>query len=79
MNRTLTDGMAKSTKPLLKNLSGSHLLVGLDGGEESLAGWGDASLSNWRFPWSRAFEVRMDIQVNDLTKAAESFLKTLVS
>lgn len=79
LNQTLSDGMAKSAKPLLKNLSGSHLLIGLDGSEESLAGWGDVTLTNWRFPWNRAFEVRMDIQVNDLAKPAESFLKTLFS
>jgi len=79
LSKTLSDGMAKSAKPLLKNLSGSHLLVGLDGGEDSLAGWGDASLSDWCFPWNRAFEVRMKIQVNDLTKPEESFVQSLVS
>lgn len=79
LNKVLSDGMAGSAKPLLKNLSRSHLLVGTDGSAEDLAGWGNVTLSNWRFPWNRAFEVRMDIQVNVLIKPAESFLKTLIS
>ena len=77
LNTTLSGGMEKSAKALLKNLSASHLLVGLDGSADSAAGWGNITLSNWRFPWNRAFEVRMDIGVGDLLKPAGSFLKTL--
>ena len=77
LNAALTNGMAKSAKALLKNLSASHLLVGLNGTADSAAGWGDITLSNWRFPWNRAFEVRMDISVGGLTKASESFLNAL--
>ena len=76
LNTTLTDGMAKSAKPLLKNLADSHLLIGLDGSADSVAGWGDITLTNWRFPWNRAFEVRMDIGVSGLTAASENSLKT---
>ena len=79
LNNTLLKGMAKSARPLLSNLSGSHLLIGLDGGEGSLAGWGDVALTNWHFPWNRAFEVRMDILLNDLVNPSESFLKTVTS
>ena len=76
LNTTLTDGMAKSAKPLLKNLADSHLLIGLDGSADSAAGWGDITLTNWRFPWNRAFEVRMDIGVSGLTATSENSLKT---
>ena len=76
LGKTLSDGMAKSAKPLLKNLAASHLLIGLDGSADSVAGWGDITLTNWRFPWNRAFEVRMDIGVSGLTAASENSLKT---
>lgn len=54
----LTKKMDKACAPLLRNLSASNYLTDLSGG---LAGWGGAALENWRFPWQRAFEVRMDI------------------
>ena len=79
MNTTLSNGMGKSAKSLLNNLSGSHLLIGLNGSPDSVAGWGEVNLANWRFPWNRAFEVRMDISAGDLTKASDPFLKTLFS
>lgn len=58
----LTERMGESARRVLKNLSGSNLLLSLDTSEEgSLAGWGTVSLSGWTFPWYRTFEVRMDI------------------
>lgn len=78
LDKTLSDGMAKAAKPLLKNFSRSNLLVSLEG-EDRLAGWSEVSLSDWSFPWSRAFEVRMKISVNDLTKPHESLLSGLFS
>jgi len=78
LDKTLSDGMARAAKPLLKNFSRSNLLISLEG-EDRLAGWSEVSLSNWSFPWSRAFEVRMKISVNDLTKPHESLLSGLFS
>lgn len=78
VTKTLSDGMEKAAAPILKNLSHSNLLVSLNeaDGESgaNLAGWGKVSLSEWSFPWSRAFEVRMRIDVNDLTKPHKKLL-----
>ena len=56
----LTKKMDKACAPLLRNLSASNYLTDLSG---SLSGWGGVALENWRFPWQRAFEVRMDIRL----------------
>ena len=69
----LETGMAESTKAVLKNLNHSHLIISLkefeaSGGTEGLAGWGNLDLENWRFPWQRVFEVRMDMTIGELTK-----------
>ena len=43
----------------------SNLLASLDSnGAASLAGWGAVSLSNYRFPWERAFEIDMDMDIS---------------
>ena len=71
VRKKLEEGMAQSTKAVLKNLSRSNLIVSLEeyqAGEGGMAGWGDICLSNWRFPWQRVFEVRMDIQLGALTE-----------
>ena len=58
----LTSGMEAAAAPVLKNLEHSNFLIALDAqGGTSLAGWGDIALSNYRFPWNRAFEIDMDI------------------
>ena len=69
----LEKGMAESTKAVLKNLSRSDLIVSLEefrasGGAEGLMGWGNIRLENWRFPWQRVFEVRMDMTIGELKK-----------
>ena len=68
VRKKLEDGMAASTKAVLKNLSQSNLITSLEefdasGGTEGLMGWGKISLVNWRFPWQRVFEVRMDMTI----------------
>ena len=74
VQKKLEQGMANSTKAVLKNLSGSNLIVSLEeyeasDGAKGVMGWGGISLSNWRFPWQRVFEVRMDLVLEPLTKA----------
>ena len=74
--KKLEDGMAKSTKDVLKNLSRSNLIADVteNGDGNTLAGWGEVTLANWRFPWQRVFEVRMDLQVGALTEPHKSIL-----
>ena len=65
----LTAGMDKTTAPVLKNLERSSLLVGLNPHVNTTAAhWGKIGLSNYRFPWNRAFEIDMDISVAPLTR-----------
>ena len=73
IQKKLETGMAESTKAVLKNLEKSNLITSLEefaasGGTEGIAGWGKIQLSNWRFPWQRVFEVRMDLSLGSLTK-----------
>ena len=54
----LTAGMDKATAPVLKNLERSSLLIGLKPHVDTVtAHWGKVCLSNYRFPWNRAFEI----------------------
>jgi hypothetical protein len=73
IQKKLEAGMAESTKGVLKNLERSNLITSLEEftasrGTEGIAGWGEVHLSNWRFPWQRVFEVRMDLSLGSLTK-----------
>jgi len=76
----LSDGMDKAAAPILKNLSRSNLVTSpkdYTGGTEGTAGWGPISFSDWSFPWYRSFEVRMKINVNDLTKPHQKLFSWL--
>ena len=53
--------MEESSKPVLRNLERSAMISGLAPYEE--LGWGTLALSHYRFPWDRAFEIGMDIEV----------------
>ena len=65
----LTTEMDKATAPVLKNLERSSLLIGLKPHVDTVtAHWGKIGLSNYRFPWNRAFEIDMDISVDPLTR-----------
>ena len=65
----LTAGMDKATAPVLKNLERSSLFIGLKPHVDTVtAHWGKVCLSNYRFPWNRAFEIDMDISVDPLTR-----------
>ena len=60
----LEQGMRESTRPVLKNFSGSTLPVSADplspGGTWR---WPSLTLSGYAFPWDRAFEISMQIAV----------------
>ena len=65
----LTTEMDKATAPVLKNLERSSLLIGLKPHVDTVtAHWGKVGLSNYHFPWNRAFEIDMDISVDPLTR-----------
>ena len=73
VQKKLEQGMEDSTKAVLKNLKHSNLIVSLEqyeasAGAEGIMGWGGIRLANWRFPWQRVFEVRMDLTLEPLTK-----------
>lgn len=52
--------MAVSAAPVLANFSGGKILVGLSPWAETDCG--TLTLSNYRFPWNRVFEIGMDIR-----------------
>ena len=71
----LTEGMDTATASVLKNLEHSNLLIALKPHvDTTLAGWGAVTLSNYRFPWARAFEIDMDIAVSPLSEPHKAVL-----
>ncbi len=71
----LTAGMDAATASVLKNLEHSNLLIGLKPHmDTALAGWGTVTLSNYRFPWARAFEIDMDIAISPLSEPHKAVL-----
>ena len=77
----LEEGMEKSSKPMLKNLSASNFITDLETYDPStlsgMAGWGSITMENWRFPWQRVFEVRMDISAGPPRDPHKSFFAGL--
>ena len=65
--------MAEETAPVIKNLERSNFINELPEGkgEYSERGWGGIALDNYRYPWDRAFEMSMDIQLGDWTEPHE--------
>ena len=72
----LEKGMANAAGKVVKNLERSNYIISLERNDENdgLAGWGGIMLTNYRFPWDRAFEIGMDIEVGDFTKPHKSVL-----
>ena len=71
----LEAGMAEATAPVIENLERSNFISALpSAGEYTERGWGGVELTNYRFPWDRAFEIGMDIQLGDFTEPHQSFL-----
>ena len=64
--------MTEETADVVKNLERSNLISSLAPYEER--GWGGIRLENYRFPWDRAFEIGMDIQLGDFTEPHEKVL-----
>ncbi len=71
----LESGMEAETAPVIENLEHSNF-ISADSSRQSYAelGWGSITLGNYRFPWDRAFEISMDIQLGDFTQPHQQFL-----
>ena len=71
----LEAGMAEAAAPVIENLERSNFISALpSAGEYAERGWGGVELTTYRFPWDRAFEIGMDIQLGDFTEPHQSFL-----
>ena len=68
----LESGMDAASADVLKNLEQSNFISSLDPYEER--GWGGVALENYRFPWDRAFEIGMDLEIGDFTQPHKSVL-----
>ena len=68
----LESGMAQATEAVVTNLERSNFISSLEPYEER--GWGSVTLSNYRFPWDRAFEIGMDLEIGDFTQPHKSVL-----
>ena len=64
--------MEEETESVIENLERSNFIVSLEPYSEH--GWGGIELENYRFPWSRTFEMTMDVIVGCSTEAHESIL-----
>lgn len=72
----LERGMTAATGDVVKNLERSNYILSLERSHENggLAGWGGIMLTDYRFPWDRAFEIGMDIQVGEAMAPHQKFL-----
>ena len=71
----LESGMAAATADVIANLERSNFISALpSAGEYAERGWGGVELTNYRFPWDRAFEIGMDIRLGDFTEPHKQVL-----
>lgn len=68
----LESGMEAATADVVENLEHSNFITDLEPYTER--GWGGVELTNYRFPWDRAFEIGMDIRLGEFTKPHEKLL-----
>ena len=69
----LESGMAAATAPVIRNLERSNFISDLPP-NYAKRGWGGIALKNYRFPWDRAFEIGVDIQLGEFTEPHERVL-----
>ena len=71
----LERGMDDATAKVIDNLEHSNFISALPPtGEYAERGWGGVELTNYRFPWDRAFEIGMDIRLGEFTQPHEKIL-----
>lgn len=68
----LESGMEAATADVVENLEHSNFIADLEPYTER--GWGGVELTNYRFPWDRAFEIGMDIRLGEFTEPHEKLL-----
>lgn len=68
----LESGMDAATADVVENLEHSNFISNLESYTER--GWGGVELTNYRFPWDRAFEIGMDIRLGAFTQPHEKIL-----
>ena len=68
----LENGMEAATADVIENLERSNFISPLEPYTER--GWGGVELTNYRFPWDRAFEIGMDIQLGEFTEPHKQVL-----
>ena len=68
----LERGMAAATADVIENLERSNFISALEPYTER--GWGGVELTNYRFPWDRAFEIGMDIRLGEATEPHKQVL-----
>ena len=68
--------MTEETAEVIRNLERSNFISELPEGkgEYSERGWGGIALENYRYPWDRAFEMSMDIQLGECTEPHKKVL-----
>lgn len=53
--------MKKSSASVIRNLENSELILSLS--DHKTESWGEIELTDFNFPWNRAFEIRMNINI----------------
>ncbi len=64
--------MEEETGSVIENLERSNFIASLEPYSER--GWGGIELENYRFPWSRTFEMTMDVMAGRSTEPHENIL-----
>lgn len=64
--------MEEETESVIENLEQSNFIASLEPYSER--GWGGIELENYRFPWSRTFELTMDVMAGRSTEPHENIL-----
>ena len=68
-------GMAEAAAPVIENLERSNFITALPSAQAyTERGWGGIALTDYCFPWDRAFEIGMEIQLGAFTEPHESVL-----
>ena len=71
----LEAGMAAAVAPVIENLERSNFISSLSATREyAERGWGGVELTGYGFPWDRAFEIGVDIQLGEFTEPHERVL-----
>ena len=68
--------MTEETAAVIRNLERSNFINELPEGKGAYSerGWGGIALENYRYPWDRAFEMSMDIQLGEWTEPHKKVL-----